>query len=117
MGADAVWQPYCHSLKSCESAASKAIDLSPLILLRYPPSMFSDCSTYVILWYPASDEIRCKPHGEWIEENRVAYYKGAPVVQAVPLFVQEDSDPERIAEIALNMRRQREKVRSGKMTI
>ncbi len=79
--------------------------------------MFSDSSTYVILWFPASDEIRCKPHGEWIEENRVAYYKGTSVEHAVPLFVQGDSDPERIAEIAFNMRRQREKVRSGKTTI
>jgi hypothetical protein len=76
--------------------------------------MFSDPSTFVILWFPKTDEIRWKTVGEWIEGNRSAFYNGETVEDCVPLFVQEDSAPERMADIIMSMRRHREQIRSGK---
>jgi hypothetical protein len=81
---------------------------------RYNAAMFSEPSMLVILWYPKTDDITWKTVGEWIEGNRCAFYKGEPLEECVPLFVQDESTPERMIDFIMGMRRHREQIRTGK---
>jgi hypothetical protein len=74
----------------------------------------SDATTFVILWNPETDEMTWKSFGEWLNENRAAFYHGAPAANLIPLYMQPDSCKERIAELTIQMVRHRALIRTGK---
>ncbi len=74
--------------------------------------MLPDSTTLVILWYPKTDEVRWKTFTDWLNGNRAAFYDGHEVEECVPIFLQEDSDPERAADLVVNMRRHRDSARA-----